>query len=211
MAQVGEPPEQQDGFREEVDGPLERLPRTRREVYVLFGNPGVARRPIRAWRRQNIVTVRDLPGVPRRWHFRVHVLAEPYVREGLRRAAEDSVYVIERAACWVHRHIRHDPSRPLSLHSWGIAVDFDPQDNGPQKFARGEGPVPWSSEWRRIWPRGVDRAFVQAMESVGFTWGGVWGARGDDFADRARAASYFDPMQFELRDRRPTRASQRSV
>ena len=99
------------------------------------------------------------------------------------------------------RHIRHDSANPLSLHSWGVAIDIDPARNKARTVLRGRAPVPWSDEWMDAWPSGVDKDFVTAMESVGFTWGGVWGKLGGDFAERAARASFLDPMHFELRVR----------
>jgi len=198
---ASEPSDQRTEAFGEFDGPLVKIPRGRSEVLAAFGDPGTKASPNRRWARENIITVRDLPGVPRKWFFQVHKLAEPYMREGLRRASELSKYEIDRAGCWVLRHIQHNPGKPLSLHSWGIAVDFDAGRNRARTFKRGQGPRPWSDEWNELWPKGVDQAFVEGMESVGFTWGGVWGHSGGDFAGRANACSYFDPMHFELRTR----------
>jgi hypothetical protein len=197
-ASHGEPADQADFSDGGFDGPLSAIPTSRREVYDIFGNPGSGKVDKR-WRKENIVTVRDLPGVPSKWHFQVHRLAEPYVREALRRAQVESDYRIERAACFVFRHIQHNPAKPLSLHSWGIAFDVDPSRNSAKRMSRGSGPAPWDDEWNDLWPDGLDEGFVRAVESVGFTWGGVWGRSGSDFADRATHASYFDPMHFELR------------
>ena len=41
--------------------------------------------------------------------------------------------------------------------------------------------------WRRLWPDGLPRAFVEAFEGAGFEWGGRW--RG-----------YVDPMHFQVRE-----------
>jgi len=198
-APVDSTSEQGDEWGIGFDGPLRSIPRSRADIYETFGNPGTAAKPDKKWKKQNIVTVRDLPGVPPKWYFKCHKLAEPYFREGLRRASTVSEYKIDRAASFVLRHIRHDPSRPLSLHSWGIAIDIDPARNKGKTFKRGECPEPWSEEWLKIWPNGVDSRFVVAMESVGLTWGGVWGRSGDDIAERAKRVTYTDSMHFELR------------
>lgn len=181
------------------EGTLGRIPRSRAEIMQAFGNPGTLARPDKRWRKREIVTVRDLPGVPYKWHVQVHRLAEPYLREALKRAAADSAYQVERCGVHVHRAIRGRSQ--LSLHSWGIAVDINPSENRAHKFQRGHGPIPWSEAWTDQWPDGMDLAFVEAFESVGFTWGGVWGKSGANFVDRALGCSFFDPMHFELRQR----------
>lgn len=167
---------------------------TRAQLVTHFGDPGLDRASVDpAWVKANIVTARDgngdvpgMPGVPSRYYFQVHRRAEPAMRAAFaaaRAAAPD--YVIERAGCFVFRHERHDPSRPLSRHSWGIAVDIDADQNSARQF-RGEQPEPWSPAWLEIWPHGLPRAFVEAFEQAGFVWGGRW--RG-----------FVDPMHFELR------------
>ena len=105
----------------------------------------------------------------------MHKLVEPYVREGLRRAALVSDYKIHTFGDFFYRHIRHGGAgTPLSTHSWGAAFDVNDEDNKPRSFPEGKCPEPWSDEWWAIWPNGVPRAFVEAIESVGLIWGGRW-------------------------------------
>lgn len=167
------------------DGPLSAIPDSRRQVYETFGNPGAGKVDTK-WRASNVVTVRDLPGIPHKWWFKCHRLAEPYMREALRRAAlSEPEYQIDRAASFVFRHQRHNVARPLSYHSWGIAIDIDAASNSAHRFKDDQAPKPWSDKWLELWPHGLSEKFVQAFESVGFTWGGRW-------------SRYADPMHFQL-------------
>jgi hypothetical protein len=179
------------------EGPLSRLPSCRRDVYHMFGDPGSGQVD-REWKRRNIVRTR-IDGVN---PFPCHRLAVPYFREAFARAfAADPLFEVVpkpglRAWSFVHRHIRHDPSRPLSLHSWGIAIDIAPRLNRGRTFKRGKAPELWSADWMATWPHGLRRRVVEAFQSVGFTWGGDWD--GDDTSTDHR---YVDPMHFELSDR----------
>jgi hypothetical protein len=123
------------------EGPLERIPVGRTEMmrvygdirhsYDRHGNLVVSRE----WERSNMVLARGLPfAIPKLY---VHRLVEPYLREGLRRAEEACPdYRLERIGCFAPRHQRHDRSRPLSDHSWGIAVDIDSERNRPRGVTR---------------------------------------------------------------------------
>lgn len=176
------PPAKWDPF----DGPLAKVPANRKEVYAMFGDPGVGA-VNGAWEKANILETRNMPGIPSKFYFQCHKLVEPYMREGLRRARLAAPeYVIARAASFVFRHQRHDPSRPLSYHSWGIAGDIDPDINFAKTFASAaKTPKPWSPEWYAVWGKNcLPEPFVRAMESVGFEWGGWW-------------KPYCDPMHFE--------------
>lgn len=157
-------------------GPLESIPQTRPEVYRVFGNPGEGR-PSRTFQRRNLTTAKGLPG---RWNnnrgrLYIHRLAEPYLREALRRADDAGVLgELTRMGCYNFRHQRHDKSRPLSYHSWAIALDLNSAQNRARRFRPGKAPVPFSDEWKRLWPNGVSEDLVLAFESVGWSWGGRW-------------------------------------
>jgi hypothetical protein len=163
------------------------------EVVATFGNPrpksvalDAEEKPDPAWERANMVVARDLPG---KWNggrgrLYCHRLAEPYIREALRRCAEYGVLdYIERLGCFCYRYQRHDAHLPLSYHSWGIALDVNAADNAGKYLHT--YPRPWSAEWMALWPKGVPVALVAAFETVGFNWGGRW-------------KSYTDPMHLSL-------------
>lgn len=178
-------------------GPLDQQPVNRKGVYTIFGNPGSGKVD-QKWKRDNIIECHQshgnrLPGVPSRLYVHINKQIEPYLREALRRAtASCPDYPIERLGGFVFRHIRHNSANPLSLHSWGIAVDINPHWNHGQTFKKGSGPKAWSDEWKAIWPNGVPKAFVQAFQSCGFAWGADWDEDGI-----SHDHSFYDPMHFE--------------
>lgn len=150
----------------------------------LYGDPGVhLKEPNPAWVRDNIVgcgwngkaELPAMPGVPNRFYFAVHRKVEPVMRAAFQ-AAKDACpeYTIGTAGCFVFRHQRHDVTKPLSLHSWGIAVDIDAGLNSGHDFNGLPQPMPWSVNWNIRWPHGLPRAFVEAFEAHGFDWGGRW-------------------------------------
>ena len=176
--------------KKEFVGGLDHIPRSRGGVRTVFGNPvGENGRLDLAWKRKNIREYQGsnaLPGVAYGRYVKLHKLAEPYVREALQRAKDASDYKIHRFGDFVFRHQRNDRNRPISYHSWGIAFDINSEHNKAKDFETvDEIPKPWSDEWNEIWPNGVTREFVEAIESVGFKWGGRWGP-------------WVDPMHFQL-------------
>jgi hypothetical protein len=184
------------------DGPLAEQPRSRREVYRMFGDPGKLSAS-ESWKRENIIYCHKnegnrLPGVPTKWWVAIHKDVEPYLREALRRAriaAPD--YKITRIGGYVWRPIRHKVGNPLSMHSWGIAVDINPHENFAKTFKKGEAPKAWSPEYNAIWPNGVPKAFVEAFTSCGFAWGSDWDEDG-----LVHDHTFLDPMHFEWVQRR---------
>lgn len=181
-------PEPEEDLLEPFDGPIAKLPTKRADVYRLFGNPGVGKAD-RKWERANMVVLKNLPGT---WNagagkLYCHKLAAPYVLETLRRLeAAGQLSMITRIGCWNFRHQRHDPRRPLSDHSWGIALDVNPRDNGARTSEAALAYEPFSPGWCDIWPKGLTRRTVEIFEAVGWRWGDRW-------------RSFRDPMHFSLR------------
>lgn len=64
---------------------------------------------------------------------------------------------IKEASCWVPRCKNINPKRGLSLHAWGLAVDFNWTEN------------PYGTANKTI-----PQDFIECMEKYGFTWGGRW-------------------------------------
>jgi len=176
------------------DGPLE-IPRGRKGVYQTYGDPGIGK-VSRKWERANMVVARNLPLIPKGKIY-CHRKVEPYIREALRRCSISCPdYAITKFGCFNFRHQRHDPARPLSRHSWGIAVDINPMNNRGIYFKKGKAPEAWSDGWNDKWPKGMPKEFVQAWQSVGWAWGADWDEDGTSVDH-----TYLDQMHFELVDR----------
>lgn len=58
--------------------------------------------------------------------------------------------------CWSPRHVLFDPSRSLSMHAWGLAIDFNIPGN-----EYGASPQ-------------MDPRIVEVFDRWGFVWGGRW-------------------------------------
>ena len=155
------------------EGPLFGIPAGRNALYLIYGDPGVTYgrdgtvKVSREWERANCVITRGLPGYAKPLY--VHRLVEPYLREGMRRAAIAAPsYLIRTLGCFAPRHQRHDRSRPLSDHTWACAFDINASTNKPNTV----GDMP--------------PEFVECFTSLGFEWGGQW-------------KSFKDPMHLQLR------------
>lgn len=110
------------------------------------------------------------PGWVRRWIVRaqVPVFGEvychrymiPQLREALQEIVDEGLdQLIDRSqygGCWVPRHMLFDPKNPISMHAWGIAIDFNVSTN--QYGARPQ----------------LDQRIVDVFERWGFRWGGDW-------------------------------------
>jgi hypothetical protein len=89
-----------------------------------------------------------------------HKLMLPQLRAALQQVVNsglaDKINPGEYGGCYVPRFIASDPSNPVSLHTWGIAIDLNVPGN--QRGTAGE----------------IDRRVVAIFKSWGFAWGGDW-------------------------------------
>jgi hypothetical protein len=158
------------------------VPDTFDMVVTLYGDPTLGVLP--TWEKHNLIELHDLPGVPTHWAVRLNVMTQEIFREGLRRAKESCPgYRIQRVGSYNFR-MRSSGSGKLSLHGYGAALDIDAETNKAVRFKLGTKPEYWSQHWKSVWPLGLPKEFVEAMESVGLVWGG-------------RFSTYVDPMHFQ--------------
>lgn len=117
--------------------------------------------PDPAWVRANIVTA----SVPILGRVTCHRMIVPQLRAALaevrREGLASLIRVGEYAGCYNPRFIDRDPSRPLSLHAFGIAFDLNTSTN--QLGTKGD----------------MDPRIVAIMNRWGFAWGGAWTTRPD--------------------------------
>jgi hypothetical protein len=110
--------------------------------------------PDARWVAANIVTTR----VPILGRVTCHRLMVPQLRRALAEveAAGLAGRIHSYDGCYVPRFIERDPSHPVSLHTWGIAIDLDASTNG--RGGRGT----------------MDPRVVAIFKRWGFRWGGDW-------------------------------------
>jgi len=110
--------------------------------------------PDARWVRENITTGR----VPILGTVTCHRLLFPQLRGALRdvQRAGLASKLSSYNGCYVPRFMERDPSHPISLHTWGIAIDLDAATN--QRGTRGT----------------MDPRIVQIFKRWGFRWGGDW-------------------------------------
>jgi hypothetical protein len=108
------------------------------------------------WAQRNIVRV-DIPGMG---HTRCHRAMVPQLMAALREIHEAGLYKhfdpSQFGGCYVPRHIMWNPSRGLSMHAWGLAIDFNVSTN-----MYGAEPQ-------------MHPGIVEIFKKWGFAWGGDW-------------------------------------
>ncbi|WP_428268621.1 M15 family metallopeptidase [Haliangium sp.] len=140
--------------------------------------------------KERLVSLDGLPGRFNKGNgelHSVHKLMAPHLRLALELCEKFGVIdEIYRIGTFNYRHMRHDPSKPLSFHSYGVCVDLNPRENfgwvpnGDEKNIQ-----PFSEGWWKKYPRSLSEVAVLCFKKAGFAWGGDW-------------ASFRDPMHFEL-------------
>lgn len=110
----------------------------------------------KAWVRRWIAPV-EIPGIATTYCHRMMI---PQLQAALSEIQAAGLYghfeKDQFGGCYVPRHIDWNPSRPLSMHAWGLAIDFNTRDNW-----LGQTPM-------------MDMRIVSIFEKWGFDWGGRW-------------------------------------
>lgn len=127
------------------------------------------------WESANMVTVRDLPLVGHKLY--VHRLVAIPLRRALARCAVIGGYGIHTIGCFAPRAQRGSNGFLLSAHTWGIAVDINPEYNAMV--------APCYEDDPRRSQFDIPMTWIDAFKAEGWTWGG-------DFRRR------FDPMHFQM-------------
>ena len=110
--------------------------------------------PDARWVRDNIRT----EVVPVMGRVTCHRLMLPQLRGALQEVQDAGLAGTLKtySGCYVPRFIERDPERPISLHTWGIAIDMDAATNS--RGIRGT----------------MDSRVVEIFKRWGFAWGGDW-------------------------------------
>jgi len=125
--------------------------------YIINGDGTITQDPV--WVRRNIVSKR----VPILGTVRCHRLLFPQLVRALRQIEREGLgRLIDLAdfraggGCYVPRQMLWNPHLPLSMHAWGLAIDFNVSRN------------PYGSRPTQ------DPRIVAAFDRWGFAWGGRW-------------------------------------
>lgn len=152
------------------------------QLVAAYGNPegpgagpskqgGAWFEPSPKWRRDNLtlIPLSDLPGFPTcpygpikgvTLHKKVAPVFLATWQELTRRGLNNRLRTFDGSVAF--RHMGHDRTRPLSVHAFGAAIDFDAAWNG------------YGVPLERMQ---IDRDVARCFEECGWTWGGRWTGR----------------------------------
>lgn len=126
------------------------------EPYTYIDNGDGTIQMDRGWVRRNIVRA----PVPIFGEVLCHRLMIDQLRGALQeikdRGLAHLIDTRDYGGCWSPRHIDFNPRKPLSMHSWGLAIDINVSTN-----QLGATPT-------------MDPRIVQVFDRWGFAWGGRW-------------------------------------
>jgi len=149
------------------------IPEGRARVSTIYGKFSFTRVPDSRnivlkgdWAAKNIAWFKLHTGQSRQFHKDV---GAEFV-DVFRRACEAAGETPKSVQTFVPRYT--NGLKKLSLHSWGIAVDFDPEEN----------PMGGRGSWMRT---EAGQRFVKVFEDAGWTWGGRWKMKDDMHFQRA--------------------------
>lgn len=110
-----------------------------------------------AWEAEVLVLVRRVCNT--RFNVRLHhLVVEPFQKALWAALADAPAYTVRMLGGYCPRHQRHNPALPLSIHSYGAAVDFNWDTNPMGPELKTDLPPP----------------FVNAFRNQGWEWGGDW-------------------------------------
>ncbi len=110
------------------------------------------------WVSRNIASTRMMPVLNGTVTCHRQMLIQMYgaLSEVEAAGLSDLIDTSQYGGCWVARHIDFNPSKPISMHGWGLAVDLNVSTNG-----LGQPPT-------------MDPRIVEIFDRWGFVWGGRW-------------------------------------
>ena len=133
------------------------------EIEEIFGRftyverPGALIAPDAAWTVSSITRIQRIPilNQPLDCHFRLERPLLNAMNEVVEAKLGHEIRSCE--GCYWPRHKMHDPKRELSVHSWGVAVDFNAPTNMPG--TKGD----------------MHPGIIEIFARHGFYWGGNFG------------------------------------
>ena len=146
------------------------------EVRRIFGDISVSAGGViigpTHWESANMASV-DFPDAPHALYCNTKVA--PMIRELFRRWALVGTYELKRIGCFNPRAKRSSPDQ-LSLHSWGVAIDVNADENPPLRIR--------TQSDLSLRKKSIPDEYIEVAREIGWVWGG-------DFR------SYWDPMHFQ--------------